>query len=542
MNNLNKEVITLPPFKRFCMSIGELPTSYLESMTYYESLLWFTKYLKDTVIPTINNNGLAVEELQTKYVELVEYVNNYFDNLDIQTEIDNKLDDMAEQGQLAEIIAQYLEISSVLGFDTKSALKGAENIVSGSICKTIGDLTYNDGKGNYYKIRDLEEGDVIDDDELVALTNFETLVAEKLPDYRMNQVESAITTLNNTTIPNIETQIADIQNRKWIFVGDSYSQGYNPDGNVTGWSTVLKGLLGLDNDHCIIADYGGAGFSTSTSHPYEDIIDGLTADEDVTDILFAGGYNDLQAGSSSIGTGMSNCMTLIGTKFPNANVYAAFIGGSKNAIHGNIYLAYSYYVNNCNSNNIVFLPNTELCLYDASLFASDGIHLTQTGQNTVANALYQALNGGYNYCKYSGITLNTSGYNFNSSTYPLNLYSNNDISYFSNSNARIALSATEPINVASNGNITIGKLSQNGLIGIGYTNNQTYSIGNVIVRDSSKYYNIEGRIRINTDGELILSLNLMANAANDDYLNNALTAVTNIQIPTFCINIPTITL
>ena len=48
-DNLNKEVTILPPFKRLCMTIGELPASYLESMTYYEALLWLTKYLKDTV-------------------------------------------------------------------------------------------------------------------------------------------------------------------------------------------------------------------------------------------------------------------------------------------------------------------------------------------------------------------------------------------------------------------------------------------------------------------------------------------------------------
>ena len=73
-DNLNKEVITLPPFKRLCMTIGELPSSYVETMTYYESLLWFCNYLGKTVIPTINNNAEAVEELQTKYIELKDYV------------------------------------------------------------------------------------------------------------------------------------------------------------------------------------------------------------------------------------------------------------------------------------------------------------------------------------------------------------------------------------------------------------------------------------------------------------------------------------
>ena len=204
MNDKLNNVTILPPFKKFCMTIGELPSSYLESMTYYESLLWLTKYLGDTVIPALNANGEAVIELQEKYIELKNYVDNYFENLDIQTEINNKLDDMADSGELVEIISAYLTINSILGFDNKDSLKAAENLIDGCICKTIGNISYNDGKGNFYKIRNLEEGDIIDDNNLVGLTNFDSLVAEKLPDYRMNQVEYSIS--------SIEDEIDEINN------------------------------------------------------------------------------------------------------------------------------------------------------------------------------------------------------------------------------------------------------------------------------------------------------------------------------------------
>ena len=83
MNNDLRPINTIPNFKRFCMTIGELPTSYLETMTYYEMLVWFTEYMKNTIIPTINNNGLAVQELQDKYIELKSYVDDYFTNLAI---------------------------------------------------------------------------------------------------------------------------------------------------------------------------------------------------------------------------------------------------------------------------------------------------------------------------------------------------------------------------------------------------------------------------------------------------------------------------
>ena len=208
-DKLNNNVTIIPPFKRFCMTIGELPSSYTESMTYYESLVWLCNYMQNTLIPAINNNGEAVTELQEKFVELKNYVDTYFENLDVQEEINNKLDEMAEQGELAEIIAAYLEVASVLGFDTKSALKGAENLISGSIARTLGTDTYDDGFGYIYKIRDLEESDVIDDDNLVALTNYPALVAEKLTNAGAIG-EVAITTIQDNGLFTFDT-LSDMQ-------------------------------------------------------------------------------------------------------------------------------------------------------------------------------------------------------------------------------------------------------------------------------------------------------------------------------------------
>lgn len=183
----------LNPFKRFCITIGELPSSYMESMTYYEMLEWFCKYLEKTVIPAVNNNAKAITELQNLYIELKNYVDNYFANLDVQEEINNKLDDMAESGELADIISIYLELSPLVAFDTVADMKAGDNLSNTSKVRTLGLLTYNDGKGELYRIRDLEESDVIDEVNLISLTNYPTLVAELLP----NQLKSDITTLDS---------------------------------------------------------------------------------------------------------------------------------------------------------------------------------------------------------------------------------------------------------------------------------------------------------------------------------------------------------
>ena len=38
------------------MTVGNLPTSFVASMSYYEALAWLCNYLETQVIPTVNNN------------------------------------------------------------------------------------------------------------------------------------------------------------------------------------------------------------------------------------------------------------------------------------------------------------------------------------------------------------------------------------------------------------------------------------------------------------------------------------------------------
>ena len=167
-------------FTRFCMSIGAVPSSYIAGLTIEEQLLWFCSYLQNEVIPAVNNNAGAVEELQALYTELKSYVDNYFENLDVQEEINNKLDEMAESGELAEIIAQYLESQAIICFNTCSDLESADNLSDGAFARTLGKDTYKDYKGSFYKIRTIINTDVPDGYNLITLTNTENLVAERV--------------------------------------------------------------------------------------------------------------------------------------------------------------------------------------------------------------------------------------------------------------------------------------------------------------------------------------------------------------------------
>ena len=192
------------PFRVFCQKV--IPLAFDESMSYLELLYSLLHYLKETVIPAVNNNADAVTELQNLYNELKSYVDNYFENLDIQTEINNKLDEMAESGELTDIIAQYLDLAGVLAFNTKNDLKNAKNLNNGSITRILGTNIYNDGYGAYYKIRNILNTDVIDDDNIIALTNYPNLIGEKIPNNYINDLNNIITNTNNE-INKIKTNL-----------------------------------------------------------------------------------------------------------------------------------------------------------------------------------------------------------------------------------------------------------------------------------------------------------------------------------------------
>lgn len=152
-----------------------IPLAFDESMSYYETLCALLNYLKNTIIPTVNNNADAVAELQTLYEELRTFVDDYFTNLDVQEEINNKLDEMVLDGTLEEIITHYMNNNSIRTFNNVQEMTQA-NLITGIKAKTLGYYSINDGGNSLYYIRAKTNADVIDNGSIIELT--ENLVAE----------------------------------------------------------------------------------------------------------------------------------------------------------------------------------------------------------------------------------------------------------------------------------------------------------------------------------------------------------------------------
>lgn len=170
------EIKFLKPFTRFCMTIGNLPSSYLVSMTYEEQLLWLCDYLEKTVIPTINNNSEVTKEIQELFNQLKYYVEHYFDNLDVQEEINNKLDEMAQDGTLTNILSNYANIQRIYN-TTIDMISDSSNLSIGQKIKTLGYYEKNDGGGAEFLISDTSSNLFF---QISFENKFATLLSDKI--------------------------------------------------------------------------------------------------------------------------------------------------------------------------------------------------------------------------------------------------------------------------------------------------------------------------------------------------------------------------
>ena len=168
----------LTPFKRCVIQNFPFIEEDFDALTNYGLLCKIVEYL-NKVIASQNEVLENVEILTNAFNDLKNYVDNYFDNLDVQDEINNKLDAMAEAGTLQEIIGEYLNATATWGFDSVADMKSSTNLIEGSFAQTLGYYSVNDGGSALYKIRKVTNDDVVDEAFLIEIGDSEDeLVAE----------------------------------------------------------------------------------------------------------------------------------------------------------------------------------------------------------------------------------------------------------------------------------------------------------------------------------------------------------------------------
>lgn len=129
--------VNLAPFRAWCAQT--LPTVFDESMSYYELLCKLIEILNNTLndVNIIAEHQVEVEKL---FKELKAYVDSYFTNLDVQQEINNKLDSLVENGTLSNIVGQIIgNVNGIIVVDSidkmvnKSALYALSTDTNGYV-------------------------------------------------------------------------------------------------------------------------------------------------------------------------------------------------------------------------------------------------------------------------------------------------------------------------------------------------------------------------------------------------------------------------
>ena len=239
------ELTKIPKFRRCVLQNFPFIEQDFDALTDYQLLCKVVEYL-NKVITSQNEVIEVAESLTAAFNQLQSFVENYFDNLDVQEEINNKLDEMAEDGTLQEIITSYIQANAAWCFDTVADMKLAENLVNGSYARTLGFHTINDGGGALYKITNTgtaNEKDVIAVGSLFATLIKPVIVTpEMYGAYGDNthddtaiftymfSVVDKITTLNKTY--KLDSQLAVPEGKE--LSGAEDSAGYTKFNAVTG--------------------------------------------------------------------------------------------------------------------------------------------------------------------------------------------------------------------------------------------------------------------------------------------------------------------
>lgn len=388
----------LPPFKWFVLQNFPFIEADFDAITYYQLLCKIVDYL-NKVIDENNLIGEQTENLTNAFNELQDYVNHYFDNLDIQNEINIKLDEMAESGELADLVSQYLQSQAIIGFQTSNDLKNATNLGNNSIVRTLGDLSVNDGKGAFYKVRTRLNSDVPDGYNLISLDNTENLVAEIIPDYFRNNLQNQINEINE-----------NLENNDTLFMGDSYAAGTTFEhGEVeylTSWCEYLRRLMGLTTGHYYIFAQGNAGFakignnSMNFQMTLASRINEITDRNKIKNIIVCAGYNDRSEELSLIIQRIGEFVAYCKEQFPNAQVYIGMIGGNSATtydgalIRENLIMKVLHAYQYCNQFGAIYLNGVEKCTHNFYIFNTEGNHPNESGYKYMAEKIYNAFKNG----------------------------------------------------------------------------------------------------------------------------------------------------
>lgn len=320
------------------------------------------KFWCQAVLPLVYDDSLSYYELLCKVVHKLN------ETIDLANKLNSEWNDI--KGTALQLIIDYVN----------------EQINNGTIGTIIEEATKE-------KFAELEK-------ELNALSK--TVTDNK------TETDSSIESLNNTITSNysaLSDKINVVNNSRKTFnfsgntiiIGDSYGDGYTPDGNVTSWCELVKNYLNL-GDKCYVITRGGSGFKNGTTFNalLRESVGHYSDKTTVKNIIVCGGYNDANYSLNELILAIADFKDKAIELYPEANVFIGFCGFNTDfEIRVSLLNACDSYVSGCGYNGLTYLSGVENAIHSDAMVASDGLHPNTWGQESLAKAITNALLCGY---------------------------------------------------------------------------------------------------------------------------------------------------
>ena len=260
----------LTSLQNLICTIGNLPTSYALSLSYEEQIWWLCDFLEKKVFPAIEENTNIMEETQQAFIELQQYITDYFNNLDVQEEINNKIDEMIINGSFNTIIEPYMSsVNNRLDSqDAKiDALRNGAPLAVSSISQMSDTskvyVNTSDGKWYYYNGTNWVAGGVYQSTQIannsVDMGKFTTDIQNHY-EIKQNYVKGSVS--NNTG--EFMTSTTRIRTFKKIWLEKGTHIKFNNQSNAIDWSfqswngtsasSMRENSGWLDNDYILQYD------------------------------------------------------------------------------------------------------------------------------------------------------------------------------------------------------------------------------------------------------------------------------------------------
>ena len=229
------------------------------------------------------------------------------------------------------------------------------------------------------------------------------------PDYWANigllsNIESRVNTLESemdaaqTDIENLEEVTDRLDNRKFIFISDSYGNFPSTENN---WITSLVSQYGLTSSDYYKNAVNGAGFFVEGSNSFLTALQNVSVahPEEITDVVVAGGANDagnVYQNYTTLRTNIDAFVSYAKTTYPNATVWIGYLANV--VIGGRLSDGYSYFSQQAVMNyykdtpGAVYLTGVEQVMHRQSWY-DEGVHPDATAAAAIARAVMQCLIG-----------------------------------------------------------------------------------------------------------------------------------------------------